>query len=188
LLPSELVSQIIVHKSATADQIEGGVAGSVDIQTRRPLYFAEPFSVFGEVGGVYAELPGKTDPQFNALVNWKNDANTFGVMVQGFVEERHLRRDGQETLGYGQIAPGSPIALSNPDLSGVFFPNVIGSALFEQERKRTGGMIDVQFKPSEDWTFNVSAFSSKLDATNYNRNYLVWITHVLNGGAGQAPN
>src|SRR6185436_18920233 len=114
-------------------------------------------------------------------------ANTFGFMIQGFSEERHLRRDGQEMLGYGRIAPGSAVANSNPTLSGVLFPNVIGSALFEQERKRTGGMIDFQFRPTDDLTFNISGFQSKLDATNYNRNYLIWITHVLNGGAGQAP-
>ena len=36
LLPSELVSQVIVRKTATADLVEGGVAGAVDIITRRP--------------------------------------------------------------------------------------------------------------------------------------------------------
>src|SRR3954466_420406 len=39
LLPSELVSQVIVRKSATADLVEGGVAGAVDIITRKPLEF-----------------------------------------------------------------------------------------------------------------------------------------------------
>ena len=32
-----------------------------------------------------------------------------------------------------------------------------------------------------------SAFSSKLDASNYNRNYLMWGTRFINGGAGQVP-
>ena len=58
------------------------------------------------VGAVYAELPDKTDPQFSALFNWKNEANNFGVMVQAFSETRHLRRDGVEMLGYETIAPG----------------------------------------------------------------------------------
>jgi iron complex outermembrane receptor protein len=35
----------------------------------------------------------------------------------------------------------------------VFFPTLIGSALFEQERKRTGGMFSAQWKPTDtiDW-------------------------------------
>src|SRR5262249_27021155 len=74
-----------------------------------------------------------------------------------------------------------------PSLSGAFFPNAIGSALFEQERKRKGGAIDIQFRPIDDLTFNIDGFYSHLDADNFNRNYLVWVTHVLNGGAGQAP-
>ena len=46
---------------ATADLVEGGVAGAVDIITRRPLQFARPVTVEAFVGGVYADLPKKTD-------------------------------------------------------------------------------------------------------------------------------
>ena len=122
MLPSELVSQVIVRKSATADLVEGGVAGAVDIITRRPLQFAKPVTVEASVGAVYADLPGKTDPQYSALANWKNDAGTLGVMVQGFYEKRHLRRDGQEILGYGTISPTSPLAQEHPELANVAFP------------------------------------------------------------------
>src|SRR6478752_3613226 len=100
LLPSELVSQVIVRKSQTADMVEGGVAGAVDIITRKPLDFSKPLTFEASVQAVYADLPKKTDPQISALVNWKNDAGTAGIMVQAFSEKRHLRRDGQETLGY----------------------------------------------------------------------------------------
>ena len=44
LLPSELVSQVVVHKSSQASLVEGGVAGSVDIITRRPLDLSNPFT------------------------------------------------------------------------------------------------------------------------------------------------
>lgn len=36
LLPSELVSRVEVHKNASASDIEGGAAGSVNIITRKP--------------------------------------------------------------------------------------------------------------------------------------------------------
>ena len=123
LLPSELVSQVIIRKSATADLIEGGVAGAVDIITRKPLEFRKQLTLEASLGGVYAELPKKTDPQFNALINWKNDAGTVGVLVQAFSEKRHLRRDGQEILGYGTISPTSPLAQARPDLAGVAYPD-----------------------------------------------------------------
>lgn len=187
LLPSELVGQVIVRKSSQANLVEGGVAGTVDIITRQPLQFREALSAEASFGMVYSDLPDEFDPQFSALVNWKNPADSFGILVQGFSEKRSLRRDGQEMLGYSQIAPGSAIALSNPDLAGVYYPNAIGSALFEQERDRKGGLINIQGRPSDDLTLAFSAFSSHMEATNFNRNFIVWPSRILGGGAGQAP-
>src|SRR5580658_5748304 len=107
LLPSELVSQIVVHKSSEASLVEGGVAGSVDLITRKPLDFKKPFTFEASVGAVYADLPSKTDPQLSALLNWHNEDSTFGVLLQGFDEKRHLQREGVELLGYDTIAPCS---------------------------------------------------------------------------------
>jgi iron complex outermembrane receptor protein len=179
MLPSELVSQVIIRKSQTADMVEGGVAGDVDIITRKPLQFAKPVTVSGSVGTVYADLPGKWDPQASVLINWKNDTNNFGVMLQGFYEERHLRRDGQEILGYATIDPASSLAHARPDLAGVAYPTLIGSAFFEQERKRKGGLISFDFKPINELSLNFEAFTSRLDATNYNRNWMMWGSKIV---------
>jgi iron complex outermembrane recepter protein len=187
LLPSEIVSKVVVQKSSSASLVEGGVAGSIDIITRKPLDFAKPFTLEASAGAVYATLPAKTDGQYSGLANYKNDADNFGVMLQVFSESRHLRRDGSEVLGYDTIAPGSKIALSNPDLSGVQYPTDIGTALFEQKRERNGGLLDVEFKPFDDLTLDLSGFASKLTASNYNRNYLLWSTHFVGAGGGQAP-
>ena len=187
LLPSELVSRVVVHKSSEAQLVEGGVAGSVDIITRKPLDFKNPFSFLASAGAVYADLPSKTDPQLSALANFHNDDSTFGVLVQGFYEKRHLRRDGVELLGYDTIAPGSPIATAHPDLAKVVYPTLIGAAFFQQERKRKGGLIDAQWKPSDSVNLDLSGFYSKLDGPNFNRNYLLWNTHFINFGAGQGP-
>ena len=182
LLPSELVSQVIIRKSATADLVEGGVAGAVDIITRKPLQFSKQLTLEATAGAVYADLPKKTDPQVSALINWKNDAGTAGVMVQGFFEKRHLRRDGQEILSYGTIAASNPIAIAHPDLAGVAFPGLIGSALFEQERERKGGLIDIQIKPMANLELDFSAFQSRMEATNYNRNWMMWGSRIVNEG------
>ena len=187
LLPSELVSQVVVHKSSEASLVEGGVAGSVNIITRKPLDFVDNLTTEFSLGAVHSDLPGDTEPQFSGLLNWKNEANNVGVLLQVFSEKRSLRRDGQELLGYERIAAGSPVALSNPDLAGVWYPGLIGSALFEQTRERTGGLLDIQVKPSDTITLGFNAFVSKQDASNYNRNYLLWPSRFLAQGNGQAP-
>jgi iron complex outermembrane receptor protein len=187
LLPSEIVSQLRIDKSSSASLVEGGVAGTVDIITRKPLDFANHFTVQASAGAVYATLPDKTDGQYSALGAWKNDANNFGVMVQLFSETRHLRRDGSEILGYETIGATSTIAKSNPDLSGVQYPALVGSTEFTQKRERNGGLFDVEFKPLDNLTLDLNAFSSRLLAPNLNDNYLFFGSRVLAQGNGQAP-
>jgi iron complex outermembrane receptor protein len=184
LLPAELVDRVLVRKSSEAKLVEGGAVGSIDIITRNPLNFDDGFSVFGSVGAVHAEQPDKTDPQLSVLGNWKNANDTFGFTVQAFSEERHLRRDGQELLGYEAIGPNTAAGQAHPDLVGVFFPTLIGSALFEQERKRTGGMVTLQFKPSDSTELEANYFRSDMKADNYNRNYMLWGSRIINGTAG----
>src|ERR1700674_2425457 len=81
LLPSEMVREIVVHKSSEASLVEGGVAGSVDIITRKALDIAKPFTFEASLGAVYADLPNKTDPQLSALLNWHNEDSTFGFLL-----------------------------------------------------------------------------------------------------------
>lgn len=179
LLPSEIVGQIVVNKSGKAELPEGGAAGTVDIRTRHPLDATKQFSVLGSIDAVHSTLAAKTDPQASVMFNWKNDSNTFGFMVHGFSEKRSLRRDGQELLDWRQVEAGNPVVALDPKLAGVWFPRLIGSSLFEQERKREGGLIDLQFKPSKDVELEATFFSSKMDASNYNRNFMAYM-----GGSG----
>jgi len=185
LLPAEVVSEVVVHKSSEAKLQEGGSAGTVDIITRKPLEFAQPFTAQAAVGGVYSDLPGDTKPQFNGLVNWKSDDNTFGVMAQAFYEKRSLQRDGQEIVGgYNQIGAADPIAVAHPDLAGKYYPNLIGQTLFTQTRTRKGGTVDIEWKPLDNLTLNLNSFYSKLEADNFNRNYMLWASQFVPSGAG----
>jgi iron complex outermembrane receptor protein len=69
MLPSEVVNQVVVHMTPEAKLLEGGAAGTIDIITRKPLDFSQKLSFEGSVGGVYADLPDKTEPQFSGLLN-----------------------------------------------------------------------------------------------------------------------
>ena len=180
LYPSEIVDSVVVHKTSEAKLVEGGSAGSINIITRKPLQFADKYTIQGSVGGVYSDLPGDTKPQLDAMFNWKNDAGTAGVMVQGFYEKRSLRRDGQEVVGgYGTIAADSAAATANPALAGVLYPNLLGATLFTQERERKGGVLDIEIKPTDNLTLDLNAFYSKLKADNYNRNYMMWASQFV---------
>ena len=180
LLPSELVSRVEVHKNAVASDTEGGTAGSVNIITRKPLEFSKTLTLEGSLGAVYADLPKKTDPQLSVLAAWHNEAKTFGFMIQGFDEKRHLRRDGVETFAHDGTNAYPPIDATKNASSvaagipaGTKYVNLMGAALFTQDRDRKGGALTVEFKPTSSIDLSVSGFSSKMDANNYNRNFMM---------------
>jgi len=186
LLPSELVGSIVVQKSATADLVEGGVSGAINVITRRPLDFRQPLTVEASVQANYNDLAKKTQPQVSALVSWKNPESTFGVLLQGFSEKQSVRRDGQEILGYTPISATSAAALANPALAGVAAPTFIGAALFEQVKKRQGGAFDIEAKPSRDFGLDLNGFYSKLEAPHQNTNWLAAPANSINS-ANQVP-
>jgi iron complex outermembrane receptor protein len=175
MFPSELIGRVTVHKSSQANIIEGGAAGTVDIETRKPLSFKKPFTLMGAISGVYSEGSKKTDLQVSALGNWKNEANNMGVLVQLFDEKRTLRRQGQEFLWWDKLTTGfAPQWIAkNPEVEGKWLSMLTGSAMFNQDRERKGGMIDVQFKVNSDFSFDINGFYTRLDADNVNANFML---------------
>ncbi len=197
LLPSELVSRVEVHKNSVASDTEGGTAGSVNIITRKPLEFSKQFTLEGSLGAVYADLPKKTDPQASVMAAWRNESKTFGIMVQGFDEKRHLRRDGVETFAHdgtkaypGIDATSNATAVAAGIPVGTKYVNLMGEALFTQERDRKGGALNIELKPTSTLDFSLSGFSSKMDANNYNRNFMMtpfWALNDTRQAAGNLP-
>ena len=191
LLPSEITDTIVVHKSAQADLIEGGVAGLVDIHTRTPLSFKKAFTAEATLQAFHNDLPKKTDGQLSALFGWKNDSNTAGALIQVFSENRHERRDGQEFIGYGRIQgnagdPDEAIGTAHPDLKGVYYPELINATLLQHQRKRKGGMFDVEFKPSNELSLDLNGYYSHMDAPSYDTSFLANPAGLIL--AGRSPN
>src|SRR5512134_2783961 len=172
MLPTEVIGQTEVIKGSQADIEEGGIGGTVNIKTRNPLDLPGGF-LTASLTGSYSDLADSTDPQVGALWSWKNDASSFGVLLSGIYQERNLRRDGIEFLGY------SDRAIADQGGATVAVPDLVGSALFEQDRVRTGFNFGLQFRPSDAVDINVTGLYSKLDADNFNHNYMAWFSNMF---------
>jgi iron complex outermembrane receptor protein len=168
LLPADIIGQTIVYKTTQADLEEGGVGGTVDVKTRNPLDLPS-MTMYARLEAAYTDLADETDPNAGALFSWKNSSDTLGFLIAGIYQDRNIRRDGVETFGY-------------MDVGGVQMPTLIGSALFQQERKRTGGNFAFQFKPSDSLAFNLTGLYSKFDADNINENFIAWGQRAINNG------
>src|SRR5688500_9754656 len=117
MLPADVIGQVQVAKSPQADFEEGGIGGTIDVITRKPLEL-ESMQTFLSGQMAYTDLADEYDPQFSGLFNWKNADSTFGAMIAGIYQERNIRRDGVEVLTYDtRTVGGSPVLV----------PGLIGS-------------------------------------------------------------
>src|ERR1051325_9867903 len=78
----ELLQGVDVYKNHTADMIEGGIAGTVDLRTRRPLDATGQLIQLG-VRANYGDLDKKWTPDINGYYSnhWKTGIGELGIMA-----------------------------------------------------------------------------------------------------------
>lgn len=183
LMPSSVLNQAIVYKTSQANIADGGLAGTINVTTRKPLDEKANFGGVISGGATYASLPDKTAPNLNATLNWKNEANNFGLIGQVFSEKRYIRRDAAtraaEDSGWTVIntatmkgitdASLAGTGLKAADLNGVRMPPSMSAELAEGVRDRKGVMFSAQLRPNKDLDVTATGFYSSMDANNYGR-------------------
>ena len=170
MLPSEIVSGLEVYKSPEADIDEGSIGGTVIVKTRKPLDL-DANKIAGSVIMQHSEVSGETDPQLAGLYSWKNDEESIGALISVFRQERNLRRDGIEAWSWTHrdetLEDGTVV-------ENVYTPGGGGSAMFTQDRVRTGFNLTLQYRPSDNMDVTFNALNSALEANNANQNFL-WL-------------
>ena len=161
LLPSELVGGLEVYKSSQADISEGGIGGTVVVNTRTPLEL-DANTAYASIEAQYSDDSGETDPQFSGMYSWKNDDENFGVLVSAVAQERHLQRQGNEAFWQWGAGP-------------------VG---FEQNRKRNAFTVALEWAPTENLSFVLNAMDMEMEADN--TNFALWLTQAdTTWGGGQ---
>jgi len=181
LLAPEIVSSLEVYKSPEARIDEGSIGGTVILNTHRPLDLPTG-TLRTSLDYAYNDRAKEGKPNYSALFSWKNDADTFGVIVTGLQSEEELERHGIETFSY-PTAGGAGMPASVVADADAVFPNAINSALFQQNRKRTSGTLGLQLKPSDSFELNLTGLYVKAEYDNYNQSRYAFLGHELS-----APN
>ena len=190
LMPSSVLNQALVYRTSQANVVDGGLAGTINVTTRKPLEQRKPFGGVVSVGAAYSTLPAKSAPDLSATMHWKNAEGDFGLMGQVFAEKRYMRRDSLVRSGFnfgwttidiaGISSSASPMrgitdaslagtGLKAADLNGVRMPSAMGSEFVEGVRDRTGGVLALQWKPVNTVDLTLTTFRSAMNANNYGR-------------------
>lgn len=157
--PAELIARIDVYKASTADLIEGGLGGLVDLRTRRPLDLPG-LTVSGSVRGTYADSVKKTTPSGSIFLSdkWDTGAGEIGLLGSFSYQDRKYRQDIDST--------GAPTA-RNDLIAGqtVFAPNGNNQVLVIGERQRIGANVALQWRPAPNLEFTVEGQYQRFKTT-----------------------
>ena len=154
MLPPELIGGMEVYKTSQANIVEGGIGGTVIVKTRKPLDL-DANTIFGSVKGEYGSINENVAPDVSALYSWKNDAETFGVLVSGaYADREYLRRGTEADLDWGGRSSIQPSS-------------------FLQEQERTALNVALQYRPTDNLEFGASVMMLELGADSIGANMYI---------------
>jgi TonB-dependent receptor len=150
---ADLLSRVDVYKNPAADMIEGGIAGIVDLRTRKP--FDQPGHVLALSGDYnYGDLRDKGFWSGNALFSdrWSTSMGEIGLLLSASIGNIGNRTDSIQT---GRYEPRTNNAGAT-----VYIPNSIGWRRIDWEQKRTAYDAAFQWR-NEKWEFTAEAFYAR---------------------------
>ncbi len=114
-VPAELLGSVVISKNATAETIEGGLAGTVNLNTRKPFdNNGLKFAFSAEAN--YGDFRKEWTPTLSGLISntWDTDKGRFGLLLSGSYSEIKSRADGLQVANY-QTRDGQLVFAANAE-------------------------------------------------------------------------
>ncbi len=178
-IPPELIGSVNVYKNVTADLIEGGIAGTIDLRTLEP--FDNPGTIATlTLDGTYTDLAEEVTPEGTVTLGtrWDGTKGEFGLLGSFAHSELETRTDNFQI---GQLVPFEVDGVS------VAIPGGFQARTNDRDRERQSYYAAGQWQNNAD-TFKATLKYSRVenDVTNDERT----LESFVNGesaGAIQLP-
>ncbi len=179
--PSELISQAAVFKSPKASQIEGGVAGKVELRTARPLSNTDDFTATLNLRGSYNDR-AKQNP----------DVSEYGYRASASIQGKLANDTLGFALGYSRLFQPNVATrfvqfdFTSNDQSGNPVPDLNGNGIPDRRsfgfeaiqfggRETRDGVIGVlQFEPDPKFRVLIDGYYSRFKSDVRRRGYRVF--------------
>ncbi|MEG3175776.1 TonB-dependent receptor [Sphingomonas sp. RB3P16] len=122
-IPAELLKSVQVYKTRSADQVEGGIAGTVNVELRRPLDLKRGLTVAGSFRETFSDLGNTKSPYASLLLAERFDTpiGEMGVLLNGSYTrnnyfENYVVSESPQQIGFftgSQSNALLPVALQN---------------------------------------------------------------------------
>jgi TonB-dependent receptor len=141
-IPAELLSGVDVYKSPSADRIEGGTSGLVNLRTRLP-FDSKKTVIAGTISNQYSDFAKKSSPEVSVLgsARWETGIGEIGVLGSFVYSQLFSRSDGVQLSAFrqrklypsGGFAPGAGETDATP---GRIVGAAAGAAMRSQDTNR----------------------------------------------------
>jgi len=187
-LSSDGVSGLQVYKTGKADVVSGGLGGTINVNTLKPLDNPGLNANIGAKGMVDTSVESGDDvtPEVNGFISWTDPSERFGVQFFGAFEDRESAANSAtvndwQVVSANEFATGSlttddTVIENLPEDPNQLVARPLDSRyhLSEFERERINLHGTVQFRPMEDLTLTGTALyvenetiEQRLDQTNW---------------------
>ena len=163
----ELLGGIDTYKNQTADMIEGGIAGTVNLRTRVP-FDQDGRLISISIKNSYGDIAQKATPEISGIISnrWETGIGEIGLMLNGAYSHAKTSSQGVqfERMGIfdGVFGPGKQ-----------YIPSGIYMRENEYDRKRYGAAAAFQWR-SNDETMQLTAQYNRSQYNNSWREYAVF--------------
>ena len=174
MFPPNLIGGAVVYKTPMASLNSGGIAGTVDLRTIRPLHFPHN-TIIASVEGDYASLGAQLARASD--IGWRGDLAYIGKAFHnklGFAVGVSLRSDPIQYVEseFDQYDPSA----NYKDLTGNGTPTTANYGVFAGTvhgvDRRQGVMAALQWKPSRKLSVYLDEFYSHARYTEYQNGFL----------------
>jgi TonB-dependent receptor len=116
-IPPQMIEGVDVYKNQSADLIEGGIGGSINLRTIEPFDREGAFGVIS-LDATYSDLREETTPTFSAIFGnrWKTDGGEFGLLGSFSNSELKSLFNGYQSGAIVPVPVGSVGGDQYPDI------------------------------------------------------------------------
>jgi iron complex outermembrane recepter protein len=154
----ELLQSVDVYKSATADLIEGGSGGQVDLRTKMPFDYDPGLKLQVGANANYGDLAKKVDPGASFLLSdrWEGPWGQFGALV----DLAYSKLDQKDNFIRNEPYWKQNIAGTN-----YYIPGGFDYGFDQFERTRQGTYVGLQWSPNSRLDLGETFLFSKYQTT-----------------------
>lgn len=165
VLPSEIIRRLEVFKTPSAEHVEGGIGGVVNVETHKPLALGNRISGSAQV--TYRTFNEDADPTVSGLFSRASSDGKFGFLGSVAYSERSIREDNNDSYGYWPFtAPIDSTGDGTADLPNVILPFSSNPAVYEEDRERVTVQGTLQWQVTERSDLSLDLLYSNRDVDN----------------------